>query len=190
MVSERGFTVWLTGLPCAGKSTIARLVASELRARGRALEVLDGDEVRTNLSKGLGYSRADRDTNVLRIAYVAELLNRHGVSVVVAAVSPYESTRRQVRERLAGFVEVYVDCPVAECERRDDKGMYARARAGQIEHFTGVGDPYEPPKSPELVLPTESEAPAQSAQRVLRCLRSLGYLRGPGPLGRQASADS
>lgn len=179
MAAARGFTLWLTGLPCSGKSTLARLVAEALSARGRDVEVLDGDVVRRNLSRGLGFSRADRDVNVLRIGFVAELLSRHGVAVVVAAVSPYESTRRKVRESIRDFVEVHVDCPLSECERRDVKGMYARARAGELADFTGVDDPYEPPEAAEVTVRTQGESAAESAARVLERLRELGYVETP-----------
>jgi adenylylsulfate kinase len=159
---EVGFTVWLTGLPCSGKSTIAAKLAECLRARRRKVEVLDGDIVRQNLSKGLGFSRADRDTNVLRIGFVAQLLSRNGVAVVVAAVSPYEAARQKVRSQIPRFVEVFVDCPLEECERRDVKGMYKQARAGSLGAFTGVDDPYEPPRDPEVTVHTRDEAVEES----------------------------
>jgi len=178
MACERGVTVWLTGLPCSGKSSIAQLVARELRQQGRRVEVLDGDAVRAFLSAGLGFTREDRDTNVRRIGFVAELLTRHGVFVIVAAVSPYAETRREVRARIGAFVEVFVACPLWECERRDVKGMYARARAGQLAAFTGVSDPYEAPVTPELVVNTSEQTPEESAARVLQRLEELGY--GPG----------
>jgi adenylylsulfate kinase len=149
-----------------------------LRARGRKVEVLDGDVVRQNLSKGLGFTRSDRDTNILRIGFVAHLLSRNGVVVIVAAVSPYESTRQQVRQQIGRFVEVYVDCPLEECERRDVKGMYKQARAGGLGAFTGVDDPYEPPRSPEVTLRTRDEAVDESLRKVLEKLTTLGHL-GP-----------
>jgi adenylylsulfate kinase len=174
---EEGFTVWLTGLPCSGKSTIATKLVEHLRASGRKVEVLDGDIVREHLSKGLGFSRADRDTNVLRIGFVAQLLARNGVAVVVAAVSPYASTRELVRQQIPGFVEVFVECPLEECERRDVKGMYKRARAGAIGAFTGVDDPYEPPLHPDVTVRTQEEQVDESLQKVLDKLGELGHLR-------------
>lgn len=180
MSAERGVTVWLTGLPCSGKSSIARLIAEELQRRGRPVEILDGDAVREHLSKGLGFSREDRDLNVQRIAFVAQLLTRHGVLVLVAAISPYAQARGEARARIGDFIEVHVDCPLAECERRDVKGLYAKARAGAIAAFTGVSDPYEAPSAPELVLQTQHQSPEQSAARVLSYLQESGYLPGPG----------
>jgi adenylylsulfate kinase len=175
---DSGFTVWLTGLPCSGKSTIAAKLVERLRESGRKVEVLDGDIVREHLSKGLGFSRADRDTNVLRIGFVAQLLSRNGVAVVVAAVSPYAATRDLVRQQIPRFVEVFVECPVEECERRDVKGMYKKARAGAIGAFTGVDDPYEPPLHPDVTLRTREEAVDESLQKVLEKLDELGHLRG------------
>jgi adenylylsulfate kinase len=180
---ERGVTVWLTGLPCSGKSTLALMLEDTLRRRGRRVEVLDGDVVRTQVSRGLGFSREDRDSNVLRIGYVAGLLAKHGVWVIVAAVSPYAEARQRVREQLAEYVEVYLDCPLEECERRDVKGLYAKARAGSISGFTGVSDPYEPPLHPELTLHTLSETPEECVRRVLSALMQRGYLSGErGPV--------
>lgn len=171
----RGCTVWLTGLPCSGKSTISERLAANLRARGNRVEVLDGDIVRTNLSHGLGFSREDRDINVRRIGFVAHLLSRNGVTVLVAAVSPYARVRQEVREQIGDFVEVYVACPLRECERRDVKGMYAKARAGELKAFTGVDDPYEAPSAPEVTVYTDAETPSESAERVLDILESRGY---------------
>jgi adenylylsulfate kinase len=171
-----GFTVWLTGLPCSGKSTLATYLRSELLARGCRVEVLDGDIVRTNLSRGLGFSREDRDINVLRIGFVAQLLSRNGVVVIVAAVSPYAAARRLVRQQIGHFVEAHVDCPVWECQRRDVKGMYARARAGQIRGFTGVDDAYEAPDSPEVTVQTDRETVPESGQRILAALARFGYV--------------
>lgn len=175
-VNGHGVTVWLTGLPCSGKSTIAEHLANVLRSRGRRVEVLDGDLIRTNLSRGLSFSRDDRDINVLRIGFVSHLLTRNGVCVVVAAVSPHAAARLKVREQIGAFVEVHVDCPVAECERRDVKGMYAKARAGEIKAFTGIDDPYEEPEQPEVTVHTREETPAESAAKVLRVLENLDYL--------------
>jgi adenylylsulfate kinase len=175
---DAGFTVWLTGLPCSGKSTIAAKLVECLRAGGRKVELLDGDIVRQNLSKGLGFTRQDRDTNVLRIGFVAQLLTRNGVAVVVAAVSPYAATRAAVRQQIgqARFVEVYVECPLDECERRDVKGMYEQARQGKLVAFTGVDDPYEPPPSPEVIVRTREEQVEESLQKVLKKLVDLDHL--------------
>lgn len=178
---DRGFTVWLTGLPCSGKSTLSELLASELAARGCRVEVLDGDIVRTTLSHGLSFTRQDRDINVLRIGFVAHLLSRNGVAVVVAAVSPYAGARRLVRQQIERFVEVHVACPISECERRDVKGMYAKARAGAIRAFTGVDDPYEPPDSPEVTVHTDHEIVTESCQRILSALEQLGYVELTSP---------
>ncbi len=163
-----GLTLWFTGLSGAGKTTVARLVEAELRARGRRVEVLDGDEVRENLSKGLGFSKQDRDTNVRRIAFVADLLSRNGVIAITAAISPYRAIRDEARA-LHGdrFVEIHVQASVDACAERDVKGLYARALRGEIPAFTGVSDPYEEPQAPEIVLDTEAESPAESAARVL-----------------------
>lgn len=169
-----GFVVWLTGLPCAGKSTLARALVP-LIERARPCEVLDGDSVREHLSQGLGFSRRDRDINVQRIGFVAGLLARHGVGVIVAAVSPYRDARAAVRRNVERFIEVFVDCPLAICESRDVKGMYARARSGALPHFTGVDDPYEPPLAPELVLATGAEPVERSVERITELLRSRGY---------------
>ncbi len=175
----RGFTLWLTGLSGAGKSTLAAAVSKELRDRGIPVEVLDGDEVRQNLSKGLGFSREDRDTNIRRIGYVAKLLARNGVAVITAAISPYRAIRDEVRQDIGAFVEVYVKATLDECIRRDTKGLYARALAGEIPQFTGVSDPYEEPLAPELVIDTEREDVADSASRVVDRLLELGHLRSP-----------
>ena len=176
----RGFTLWLTGLSGAGKSTLAAAVSKELRDRGIPVEVLDGDEVRQNLSKGLGFSREDRDTNIRRIGYVAKLLARNGVAVITAAISPYRAIRDEVREAIGAFVEVYVKASLDECIRRDTKGLYARALAGEIAQFTGVSDPYEEPLAAEVVIDTEREEVADSASRVIDRLLELGHLRSLG----------
>jgi adenylylsulfate kinase len=172
----RGFTLWFTGLSGAGKTTIAEIVERDLRRRFGRIEVLDGDIVRTNLSKGLGFSREDRNINVLRIGFVANLLTRNGVGVIVSAISPYKEARDQVRRRIGDFIEVYVDCPVEVCAERDVKGLYKKAYAGEIKEFTGVSDPYEPPAAPELTLRTNEEEPQESARKVLERLEELGYL--------------
>ena len=180
ITQARGFTLWLTGLSGAGKSTLATEVARELRRGGVRVETLDGDEVRQNLSKGLGFSREDRDTNIRRIGYVAKLLTRNGVVVISAAISPYRAVRNDVRREIGAFVEVHVKASLEECVRRDTKGLYARALAGEIAQFTGVSDPYEEPLAPELVIDTEREDVATSATRVIDRLLELDYLRrGP-----------
>lgn len=179
-----GFTLWLTGLSGAGKSTIANAVADRLRANGVRVEILDGDEVRLNLSKGLGFSREDRDINIRRIGYVAKLLTRNGVAVIPAAISPYRAVRDEVRRDIGAFVEVHVKASLDECVRRDTKGLYKKALAGEIPQFTGVSDPYEEPERPELVVETEHEDLATSTERVLARLVELGYLRKDGDGGR------
>jgi adenylyl-sulfate kinase len=173
-----GLCLWLTGLSGSGKSTIGRAVERQLRARGHRVEVLDGDVVRRNLTSGLGYSRIDRDTNVGRIAFVADLLSRNGVIVIVAAISPYTEARGKARSMMGGrFAEVYVRASVGECERRDVKGLYKRARDGEIDQFTGVSDPYEEPENPEMMVDTEREDPASSATRVVTLVEQrLGLL--------------
>jgi adenylyl-sulfate kinase len=177
LARRTGFTLWLTGLSGAGKSTLAAAVGGELRRRGLPVEILDGDEVRQHLSKGLGFSREDRDTNIRRIGYVAKLLSRHGVAVITAAISPYRAVREEVRREIGRFVEVYVRASLATCIRRDTKGLYRRALAGEIPQFTGVSDPYEEPLAPELVVDTERESVAESAARVLARLAELGYVQ-------------
>ncbi len=178
--NQRGFTLWFTGLSGAGKTTISEIVEKELRQRFGRVEVLDGDIVRTNLSKGLGFSREDRDTNILRIGFVAELLTRNGVAVIVSAISPYKEVRDQVRRNIGeDFLEVYVDAPIEVCAERDVKGLYKRAFAGEIEQFTGVSDPYEPPAAPDLHLKTDEETPEESARKVIEKLEYFGYLWSP-----------
>ena len=172
----QGFTIWFTGLSGAGKSTIAGLLEQELRSRGRLVEVLDGDVVRTHLSKGLGFSRADRDTNILRIGWVCEVLSRNGVVAIAAAISPYRATRDQVRARIDKFVEVFVDCPIDACIDRDVKGLYRKALAGEIKEFTGVSDPYEAPRNPEITVHTDRETPAESAARIIAYLEQTGLI--------------
>ena len=174
---DEGFTLWFTGLSGAGKSTLANLVADRLRGMGRRVELLDGDEVRQNLSQGLGFSKADRDANIQRIAYVARLLSRNGVVAITAAISPYRETRDRAREQIHNFVEVFVDCPLEVCEQRDVKGLYKKARAGEIAQFTGISDPYEAPENPEIHLHTERENPDQDVAIILDKLANLGYLQ-------------
>jgi adenylyl-sulfate kinase len=176
-MSEQGFILWFTGLSGAGKSTLAERVASALRDKGVRVEVLDGDEVRENLSKGLTFSKEDRDINVLRIGFVANLLARNGVCAITAAISPYRAIREECRAKSqAPFIEVFVDVPLEVAEKRDVKGLYKKARAGAIEHFTGITDPYEPPTKPEVVVKTNIENIDQSASRVLAYLAQRGLL--------------
>lgn len=175
-----GFTVWLTGLSGAGKSTISQQLAAELERRECHVEVLDGDDVRKNLSKGLGFSREDRDINIARIAFVASLLVRHGAAVITAAISPYAEARSQARTRIGAFVEVYVHCSLEELLRRDVKGLYRKALSGQIEHFTGISDPYEEPLSPEVVVDTEHETVDESVEKILTALEMHGYVAAQG----------
>ena len=172
----QGFTVWMTGLSGSGKTTIAHQLERELVARGRSVEVLDGDVVRTHLSKGLGFSREDRDTNILRIAFVCALLTKHGVATISAAISPYAEARRQAREMIGDFVEVYVSCSLDEVMRRDVKGLYAKAISGEIQHFTGISDPYEAPESAEVVVETDRESVEESVARILAELERRGYI--------------
>jgi adenylyl-sulfate kinase len=177
---DGGFTLWFTGLSGAGKTTIAHLVGPELDRRGLVVEYLDGDSVRTHLSKGLGFSKEDRDTNIERIGWVASRLTRQGGAVIAAAISPYEETRRKARamvEEWGAFVEVFVAASVDECARRDVKGLYEKAFRGEIKGFTGVDDPYEAPVAPELVLDTESHDPEESARLVVARLEELGLVR-------------
>jgi adenylyl-sulfate kinase len=176
-IMPTGLTIWFTGLSGAGKSTISEILERELRARGRNVEVLDGDVVRTHLSKGLGFSKEDRDTNIRRIGWVCEVLSRNGVFAIAAAISPYRTVRDEVRERHGGrFFEVFIDVPLEVAIERDTKGLYKKALAGEIKGFTGIDDPYEPPLDPELVIHTDRETPAESAERILSALRQLGYL--------------
>jgi adenylyl-sulfate kinase len=177
---EGGFTLWFTGLSGSGKTTIAHLVGPELDRRGHVVEYLDGDTVRTHLSKGLGFSKEDRDTNIERIGWVASRLTRQGGAVIAAAISPYEKTRRKARalvEEWGPFVEVHIATSVEECARRDVKGLYEKAFKGEIKGFTGVDDPYEEPESPELRIDTEEHEPEESARRIVAKLEELGLVR-------------
>jgi ATP sulfurylase/adenylyl-sulfate kinase len=178
-----GLTIWLTGLSGAGKSTLADRLAAQLRAEGRRVEVLDGDAVRENLSRGLGFSKEDRDTNIRRIGYVAEMLTRNGVTVIVAAISPYRAVRDEVRARIGAFVEVHVDCPFDELVRRDVKGLYLRALAGEITHFTGVSDPYEAPLAPEVRVDSGTQTTDESVSAILEAVRRGASLPGAPPHG-------
>jgi adenylyl-sulfate kinase len=171
-----GFTLWFTGLSGAGKSTISTLVAQQLRDRGMRVELLDGDVVRTNLSKGLGFSKEGRDENIRRIGFVCQLLSRNGIAAIAAVISPYRAIRDEVREKIGNFVEVYVECPIETLIERDVKGLYRKALAGEISNFTGVSDPYEPPLNPEVVVRTSEESPEQSAATILAKLEALGYV--------------
>ena len=173
---KEGVVIWFTGLSGAGKTTLAEAVAPRLRAAGKRVELLDGDVVRTHLSKGLGFSREDRDTNIARIAFVAHLLARNGVAVLVAAISPFRAARHHARQIIGDFVEVHVAPPLDECIRRDVKGLYAKAIAGEIPQFTGVSDPYEEPLSPELRVDTSTVSVDDGTARILEVLRDLGYL--------------
>ena len=179
-MSKKGFVVWLTGLSGAGKSTIAAALADKLRERGLSLEILDGDEVRTNLSKGLGFSKEDRDTNVRRIGYVAKLLARNGVGVITAAISPYRATRNEVGEAIAAdeaeFVEIFVSAPLEVLTARDVKGLYLKAIAGEIGNFTGVSDPYEEPLAPAATVHTDRETVAESVEKIVQTLERRGLL--------------
>ncbi|MEM1367410.1 MAG: adenylyl-sulfate kinase [Cyanobacteria bacterium P01_H01_bin.15] len=176
-MSQPGVTVWFTGLSGSGKSTITRKVADLLRAENYPLEILDGDVVRQNLTKGLGFSKEDRDENIRRIGFVSHLLTRNGVIVLVSAISPYREIRDEVRERIGDFVEIYVNAPVEVCEDRDVKGLYKRARAGEIKGFTGIDDPYEAPEEAEVECRTDLETLDESVAKVLDGLAELGYLR-------------
>jgi len=177
---SQGFTLWFTGLSGAGKTTLTNALVPQLRERGVQVEVLDGDEVRTNLSKGLGFSKEDRDTNIRRIGYVSRLLSRNGVGVIAAAISPYREVRDEVRRDVeahgAAFVEVYVKASLDTLIARDVKGLYRKALAGEIKQFTGVSDPYEPPSLPELIIESDSETVEQSAAKILNKLEELGLI--------------
>jgi len=180
MESLNGFVVWFTGLSGSGKSTLAAMLAAELSQRGVHVESLDGDDVRTLLSKGLGFSREDRDVNIRRIGFVAKLVARSGGCAITAAISPYREIRDEQRREIGRFCEVYCACPIKILERRDVKGLYARALAGEIKGFTGVDDPYEPPVAPEVVVHTDSESPQESLAKIIAQLENLGYLRCAG----------
>jgi adenylylsulfate kinase len=185
-----GFALWFTGLSGAGKTTIARILTSDMRGRGLPLEVLDGDVVRANLSPDLGFTKKDRDLNIRRIAFVSQLLVRNNVCVIVAAISPYREERELARSIIGPerFIEVFVDAPIEVCIERDVKGLYAKALAGEIQHFTGISDPYEAPGAPHVTIPTHLETPAESAARMLGYLEGEGWL--PGPRAARAEADA
>ena len=179
--SPHGLTIWLTGLSGAGKTTIADRLAEELSARGHRIEKLDGDVVREHLSKGLGFSKEDRDENIRRIGWVAGRLTAHGVTVIVAAISPYREARAQARRLIDSFFEVYVKCPLDVLVQRDPKGLYKKALAGDIPNFTGISDPYEEPLSPELTIETDPESVERSVTRVIEALEAAGHLSHPVP---------
>ena len=177
-MSNKGFILWFTGLSGAGKSTLAKMCEERLLERGVDVEMLDGDVVRTNLSKGLGFSKEDRDTNIRRIGFVSRLLARNGVCVIAAAISPYMALRKEIRATVdgeAGFIQVYAECPIEELIERDPKGLYKKAVAGEIPNFTGISDPYEPPDESEVIVHTKEETPEQSCQKIMLTLEKLGF---------------
>lgn len=173
---QQGCTIWFTGLSGAGKSTLAEILEQRLRASGQNVEVLDGDVVRTHLSRGLGFSREDRDINIKRIAFVCKLLTRNGVICISAAISPYREAREWARKEIGNFVEVYVKCPLEVCQERDVKGLYKLVAEGKLKGFTGIDDPYEEPLQPELVVETDKETIEESIARIFAKLVELGYL--------------
>ena len=175
-VMHQGFTIWFTGVSGAGKSTLSHLLETRLRELGSKVELLDGDVVRTHLSKGLGFSKEDRDENVRRIGFVCELLSRQGVIAIAAAISPYRAAREEVRARIPNFVEVYMTCPVEILTERDVKGFYKKALAGDLPHFTGISDPYEPPLAPEVIVNSSAETPEQSLDKIWAALQNLGLI--------------
>jgi adenylylsulfate kinase len=183
--NDNGFTLWFTGLSGAGKTTISKVIEEELRGRRHRLEILDGDVVRENLSKGLGFSKEDRDTNIRRIAFVADLLSRNGVPVITAAISPYRETRRDARKLMGDrFIEVFVKASVEVCAERDVKGLYEKAFSGEIKEFTGVSDPYEEPEHAEITVETEHQEPEESAQQIIAYLEERALI----PLAEPAAA--
>jgi adenylyl-sulfate kinase len=181
-MKQKGFTLWFTGLSGAGKSTLSTRVAEELRRRGLNVEILDGDEVRTNLSKGLGFSKEDRDTNIKRIGYVCKLLTRNGVVAISAAISPYREIRDYNRAQIGAFIEVYVECSIEALTQRDVKGLYKKALAGEIKNFTGVSDPYEPPLTPEIAVNSGTESVDQSLQKIMTYLEAQSWIPKSGAL--------
>ena len=182
-MTQQGFTLWFTGLSGAGKTTLARIIETKLKARGHKVEVLDGDIIRTNLSKGLGFSKEDRDTNIRRIGFVCSLLTRNDVVAIAAAISPYREVREEVRSQVGSFVEVFVSCPIEVLAERDVKGLYKKALAGELKNFTGVDDPYEEPLTAEVVVRTDLETPEESVARILGTLQGMGLIVAAEPEG-------
>ncbi len=174
--TKKGFTIWFTGLSGSGKSTVAQELEKILKEKGYFVEVLDGDEIRKELNYDLGFSKEDRDTNIKRISFLTKILSRNGVVAIGAAISPYRELRKYARSLNKNFCEVYVNCPLEECIKRDPKGMYKKALAGEIKNFTGIDDPYEPPENPELVLETHKETPEESAKKVIEKLVELKFM--------------
>jgi len=176
MCNQKGFTLWFTGLSGSGKTVVAKLIEQELHSRNLKVERLDGDIVRQSLTRDLGFSKEDRDKNIERVTFVAKLLTRNGVAVLCSFISPYRERRAKSRREIGEFIEVFVECPVEECARRDVKGLYAKAFAGEIENFTGVSDPYEEPENPEIVCHTVQETPEESMVKVIAYLEERGYI--------------
>jgi adenylyl-sulfate kinase len=174
----KGFTLWFTGLPSSGKSTLAQRVQEILLERGMNVELLDGDEVRTNLCKGLGFSKEDRDTNIRRIGYVCKLLSRNGAVAIAAAISPYRAIRDENRKAIGNYVEVYVKAPIEVLVERDIKGMYKKAIAGELKNFTGISDPYEAPENPEILIESDKETVEESTMKIIRTLELMGLIPG------------
>lgn len=188
MSLHRGFTVWFTGLPCSGKSTLAEALADALRGQGRRVEVLDGDVIRTNLCKGLGFSREDRNENIRRVGFVSHLLSRNGVIAIAALISPYRDIRDEVRRTIDRFVEVYVKCPLEVCMERDVKGMYRQALSGERKSFTGVSAPYEEPLEPEIVVETDRASLAECVSQIIAALHGLEYVSTNGRHSAEGAA--
>ncbi len=178
-MEHKGFTLWFTGLSGSGKTTVSRIIEKQLIERGYRVEVLDGDVVRENLSKGLGFSKTDRDINIRRIGFVCELLTRNGVVAIAAAISPYRDVRDENRARIGRFVEVYAKCPLEVVAERDVKGLYKKAMAGELKGMTGVDDPYQAPENPEVVFESDRETPQESAARIMSKLEEMGYVDRP-----------
>ncbi len=176
----KGFTLWFTGLPCSGKTTLAKNVEEILLERGLNVELFDGDEIRTNLTKGLGFSKEDRDTNIRRVGYVCNLLTRNGVVAIAAVISPYDNVREEVRATIGRFIMIYLDAPLEELIKRDVKGMYKKALAGEIKNFTGIDDPYEVPEKPEVHINTAEETVEESTHKIIHTLELLGHIPSLG----------